>query len=221
MDAGREVQEADELRAGTRRFWLRQGSATRLDLPDASVDFIVTDPPYYDSVQYSDLAAFFRVWLRQLLPEAADWDYDAADSAVDPHKNDRASRYTELLSAIFGECRRVLRENGRLIFTFHHWNPKAWAALTIALKQAGFVLLNYSVVHSEHPVSVHIHNMNALTHDAILVLGVEGKRGWERPLGVRTGASAEFVGDCAGMVGWMLANEMNAAAVREMWGRAF
>jgi putative DNA methylase len=177
VDAGREAQEAAELSAGTRRFWLRQGSATRLDLPDASVDFIVTDPPYYDSVQYSDLAAFFRVWLRRLLPDGADWDYDAADSAVDPHKNDRASRYTELLSGIFGECRRVLRENGRLIFTFHHWNPKAWAALTIALKQAGFVLLNYSVVHSEHPVSVHINNMNALTHDAILVLGVEGKSG--------------------------------------------
>ena len=90
--------------------------------------------------------------------------------AVDPHNNDEASRYAELLGQIFQECRRVLREpQGRLVFTFHHWNPKAWAALTIALKQAGFYLLNQAVVLSENPISVHIAKMNALTHDAILV----------------------------------------------------
>ena len=45
----------------------------------------------------------------------------------------------ELISQIFAECYRVLRKpDGRLIFTFHHWNPKAWAALTIGLQQAGF-----------------------------------------------------------------------------------
>jgi putative DNA methylase len=172
LDVGQEVGSAAELAEGSRRFLLLQGSSTELALADNSVDFIVTDPPYFDSVQYSDLAAFFRVWLRQLLPEAADWGYDVADSAVDPHKNDKESRYAELLAGIFEECARVLvlGENGRFIFTFHHWNPKAWAALTYALRQANFVLLTYYVVHAENPISVHINNMKALLHDAILVL---------------------------------------------------
>ena len=140
---------------------LRQGSATTLDLLNDSIDAIVTDPPYFDSVQYSDLSAFFRVWLKRMLPEKAEWTYDVSDSAVDPHNNDRESRYTELISQIFAECNRVLNKNhGRLIFTFHHWNPKGWAALTLALQRAGFVLLNRTVVHSESPVSVHIKNMN-------------------------------------------------------------
>jgi hypothetical protein len=72
-DAGVEVAHVDEMTPERdSAFLLLQGSSTALDLPDGSVDFIVTDPPYFDSVQYSDLAAFFRVWLRHLLPDAAE-----------------------------------------------------------------------------------------------------------------------------------------------------
>ncbi|MEA3339499.1 MAG: hypothetical protein U9R15_05980, partial [Chloroflexota bacterium] len=67
-DFGQEVSSPDELREGSQRFFLYQGDSRRLPLDDGSVDYVVTDPPYYDSVQYSDLAAFFRVWLSLFLP---------------------------------------------------------------------------------------------------------------------------------------------------------
>jgi putative DNA methylase len=224
LDFGEEVASPSELQAGSRRFFLRQGSSIQLDLADGSIDAVVTDPPYFDSVQYSDLAAFFRVWLRQMLPEAADWDYDIRESAVDPHKNDRASRYTELIGGIFAECHRVLRkENGRLIFTFHHWNPKGWAALTIALKNAGFVLLNRYVVHAENPISVHIANMNALTHDAILVLApaeAARSKNWERPLAVNLDDSFQFCRDAATLLGWMLTADIPSDKVIDLWREA-
>jgi len=63
-------------------FMLVHGDSRDLPVADHSVDFIVTDPPYYDSVQYSDLAAFFRVWLARLLPSEAEWTYDETQSAV-------------------------------------------------------------------------------------------------------------------------------------------
>lgn len=45
---------------------LTQGSAANLShLPDASVDNITVDPPYYDNVQYAELADFFYVWLKR------------------------------------------------------------------------------------------------------------------------------------------------------------
>jgi putative DNA methylase len=220
-DLGTEVADFAELRHGSHRFLLRQGSSTHLDLPDDSVDAIVTDPPYFDSVQYSDLSAFFRVWLRQMLPHAGEWHFDLQDSAVDPHNNDRESRYAELLGQIFGECYRVLRKgDGRLIFTFHHWNPKAWAALTNALKEAGFTLLNRVVVYSENPISVHIAKMNALTHDAILVLAAANKSQesrWPRPAEIDTSSSAQFCSDCAALLGWMLDSSLTPGEINEMW----
>ncbi|GBC63618.1 hypothetical protein DENIS_4616 [Desulfonema ishimotonii] len=63
-DMGEEVYDISDLRKKSHRFLLIHGSSVCLDLPDESVDHIVTDPPYFDSVQYTDLAAFFRVWLR-------------------------------------------------------------------------------------------------------------------------------------------------------------
>jgi adenine-specific DNA methylase len=221
IDLGVEVDRFEHLAQGTRRFLLVQGSSASLELGDDSIDFVVTDPPYFDSVQYSDLAAFFRVWLRYLLPTDVDWQYDYSESAVDPQANGNG-QYTRVLTEIFSECHRVLRKQGRLIFTFHHWNPKGWAALTSALKDAGFVLVNRYVVHSENPVSVHISNLNALKHDAILVLAPReagAGREWELLGEIDTGSSEEFCRDCATALGWMLGSSVAAGEIEGMWSR--
>ena len=223
-DWGVEVGGVDGMTPeSSQRFLLLQGSSTQLDLPDGSVDFIVTDPPYFDSVQYSDLAAFFRVWLRHLLPDAADWEYDTRESAVDPHQLDSESRYTELMTGIFAECRRVLKEeNGRFIFTFHHWNPKGWAALTVALQKAGFALVNRYVVHSENPISVHISGMKALLHDAILLFAPAERVDvvWQRPSHINQSDSEQFCYDCGTFLGWMLQEGVAETAVLPLWQEA-
>jgi putative DNA methylase len=222
IDAGREVDRPTQLHEGIRRFYLMQGSSASLGLEADSVDAIITDPPYYDSVQYSDLAAFFRVWLRQMLPEAADWEVDLGESAVNS-RNDDGKRYTELLSTIFGECHRVLKKNqGRLVFTFHHWNPRAWTALTLALRKAGFSLLNRYVVHAENPGSVHIANLKALIHDAILVLApaeAHPGKGWRLPTAVDKEDSHRFCQDCSSVLGWMLETDLSEFEIERLWLR--
>lgn len=210
-DAGEEVESAAVLSGGPRRFFLMQGSATALPVVAGSIDAVVTDPPYYDSIQYGDLAAFFRVWLRQFAPDTADWEYDLATAAVSSGREAVTDQYVHLLTGIFRECRRVLRPDvGRLIFTFHHWHARAWAALTTALYDAGFTLLNRYVVHAEHPMSVHINNVRALTHDAILVLA-PGRPGhdstWRRPVAPAGEDSYYFTERCATLLGWMLDQE--------------
>lgn len=223
-DWGTEVAAVAEMTPESRqRFLLLQGSSTQLALPDNSVDFIVTDPPYFDSVQYSDLAAFFRVWLRHLLPDAAEWRNNTHESAVDPHQLDSESRYTELMAGIFAECRRVLREeNGRFIFTFHHWNPKGWAALTLALQKVGFALMNRYVVYSENPISVHISGMKALLHDAILVFAPAEQvdKVWQRPSQINLTDSEQFCYDCGTLLGWLLQEGMAETAVLPLWQAA-
>lgn len=219
QDAGQEITTIDQFSAEGGQFLLRQGSSAQLDLPSDSVDFIVTDPPYYDSIQYSDLAAFFRVWLRQLLPNAHGLSYDMQLSAVDPHRLDRESRYTDILGQIFSECARVLKGNGRLVFTFHHWNPKAWAALTIALQRAGFRLVNRYVVLSESPLNVHVAGMKALLHDVVLVLALAEGGEWPRPLAIESDDSEQFCRDCGAAVGWLLAQSLDEIEVQSVWHR--
>ena len=220
IDAGTEVRSAVDLSSGVRQFLLLQGSSVSLNLASDSIDYVITDPPYFDSVQYSDLAAFFRVWLKRLVPDAALWDYDLAGSAVDPQANGKG-QYADVLGGIFVECHRVLRkESGRLVFTFHHWNPKGWASLTLALKRGGFVLLNRYVVHAENPISVHISNLKALLHDAILVLAPSEaghRQEWELPAIVDKSDSQRFCADCATVLGWMLNSELGDDEIEPLW----
>jgi hypothetical protein len=222
-DDGQEVNAAEAL-SGGRRFFLMQGSASVIPAATGSIDAVITDPPYYDSIQYGDLAAFFRVWLRQLLPDAAEWSYDGSVAAVSSERAGDGHRYAERLGSIFRECRRVLRpESGRLIFTFHHWRPQAWAALTLALYGAGFRLLNRYVVHAEHPMSVHISKVRALTHDAILVLAADdGGLDWERQGPTDSHDSYHFTASCATFLGWVLAQpDLSAEGIERLWSEAF
>jgi putative DNA methylase len=219
-DFGIEVTNVNELQSGIRRFMVIQGSSTNLNIPSETVDFVVTDPPYFDSVQYSDLAAFFRVWLRQMLPNEAKWNYNVDESAVDLNGTGNG-QYTDVLSGIFIECNRVLKKDrGRLVFTYHHWNPKGWAALTIALKRSNFVLVNRYVVHSENPISVHIANMNSLKHDTILVCAPRQNIDlpkWELPTSINKEDSKKFCHDCGTVLGWMLSSDITEERINEIW----
>jgi adenine-specific DNA methylase len=214
---------------GERRFWLLQGSSADLPLDNDSVDYIVTDPPYFDSVQYSDLATFFRVWLEKMLPEGSQagirWSYDLNGSAVALHRSNNGyvkdeRPYEHVITQIFAACHRVLKKDGRFIFTYHHWNPEGWAAITVALKRAGFVLINRYVVHSENPISLHIAGFRALTDDVILVLAPKGAAPdvlWERPEQINTAESAAFCHDCGTVLGWLLTAEVEESEVNIIW----
>src|SRR5207248_2066596 len=46
---------------------ITRGSALSLALPDASIDAIITDPPYYDNVMYAECSDYFYVWLKRSL----------------------------------------------------------------------------------------------------------------------------------------------------------
>lgn len=221
-DKGTEVDSSRDLGKRSRQFLLVQGSSVNLPVDTSSIDAVITDPPYYDSIQYGDLSAFFRVWLRRLLPDAANWDYDQRTAAVNSERNGMNHHYVDLMTGILQECRRVLKpDGGRLIFTFHHWQPRAWAALSVALSEAGFVLINRYVVHAEHPMSVHISKMRALTHDAILVFAAREKDHvphWKPVAASEDLDSFRFTHRCATLLGWILDQpHLSVGHIEKLW----
>ncbi len=219
VDFGSEVEDWADLKAGTRRYLLVQGDSGNLGVPEGLVDYVVTDPPYYDNVQYGDLSEFFRVWLSEMLPDQADWRYDIRDAAVASNGNGKSNWYADTMTRIWATCRRSLKTDGRLIFTFHHWKPAAWAELTISLKRAGFELVNAYAVHSENPISVHIRDLKALSHDAILVLKArtDGGSRWTKPGKVEVNDSYMFCRECSAALGWYLEDTCGESEILEGW----
>ena len=222
LDGGVEIFDQTDLAHGRQKFWLIYGNSEDLPIDNQSVDLIVTDPPYYDSVQYSDLATFFRVWLSRLLPHELEWAYDTSFSAVATKSTTTGTNsFATALSRIFSECRRVLKSHsGRMVFTFHHWNPVAWAELTIALRFAGFKLVNSYTVYSEHPISVHIRDLNSITHDCILVFALADdstSTHWISPTRINTDDSETFCRNCGAALGWMLDSQIPPDQIHAIW----
>lgn len=218
---GEEVASPSVLTSGERRFLVIHKSAAEVILPEGLVDFVVTDPPYYDNVQYNDLSRFFRVWLSKMLPDEIDWERDFSDAIAESPDGD-PFQYAEVLGRIFERCGRALKSQGKLVLTFHHWRPEAWAALTVALRRGGFKLDRFYVVHSENPVSVHILGQRSLTHDAILFLvhGSEGTSPWNLPDFNGVNTSREFVARCAAAVGALLNSDAPEEGIWQWWREA-
>ena len=134
------------------------GSATSRDVAD--IDLVVTDPPYYDAIPYSDLMDFFYVWLRRSLAglsaeiDAAfssvlgpKWDHQADDgeliddaSRFEGDKERSKRNYEDGMARAFRSCHTALRPEGRLVVVFANKQPDAWETLVGALIRAGFVV---------------------------------------------------------------------------------
>ncbi|MFZ4277878.1 DUF1156 domain-containing protein [Streptomyces arboris] len=132
----------------------RRASAVALPFRDGSVDAVITDPPYYNMIDYADASDLFYVWLRRALRELMPDLFDDAgrDGLQDktdeiivkrgnaPGEHRTRNFYEQMLSRAFGEARRVLRVDGHLVVVFGHSDPDAWRRLLGALHDAGFVV---------------------------------------------------------------------------------
>lgn len=151
---------------------LCRDSAHLPEIPDASVDFVITDPPYFDSIHYSELSNFFYVWLRELVSHpylGAESVPTQQEAIVNDVMSKGAQEYQDLLAAVFKECARVLKREGKLIFTFHHTKWRAWWAVLQALTSSGFQVMDSFPVMSEYKVNPHIRNKQTLAMDLVLV----------------------------------------------------
>jgi putative DNA methylase len=133
-------------------IYLSCGSSAQTDLPDKSVDLIVTDPPFFDNVHYSELADFFHVWQELYFPNGRRKSASTTRHREEVQDTD-PSAFAEKLQAVFEECRRVLRDDGRLVFSYHHSREDGWTAVANAILGAGFSLIQSQPVKSEMSVA--------------------------------------------------------------------
>jgi adenine-specific DNA methylase len=116
------------------------------------VDAIVTDPPFFDNVHYSQLADFFYVWQRHVLGGNGNYNAKSTRSEREVQQSD-PTIFTERLHGVWKECNRVLRREGLLIFTYHHSRNEGWRSVLEAIVKAGFAVVATHPIKAEMSVA--------------------------------------------------------------------
>ena len=171
---GRVVSSYSELTQESKNIFLYCHSSHEIKIPQNSVDLVITDPPYYDNVQYAELSDFYYVWLRLGLKEY----YTCFNPLLTPKKTEIVKNpkrgkgdkdYQKGLTTVFAEIYRVLKVEGLLIFTFHHKQLKAWVSIIESLLDNQFYITAVYPVRAEMKTSTQIRGKKSIEYDVIFV----------------------------------------------------
>lgn len=116
------------------------GSATDMkEIPDESIDYCYTDPPYGSNINYNELNLLWESWLEKFT--------DKAKELIISNKKS-PSEYKNELESSFKEIWRVLKFESIFTLVFHHTDPKIWSLVQEAVFNTKFSLFSYSEIAS-------------------------------------------------------------------------
>jgi putative DNA methylase len=200
---GKVVSRSAESMVSCHTPQITRGSATQVV---GQFDAIVTDPPYYDAIPYSDLMDFFYVWLRRCLfgmspevdavfqePLGPKWDHSKNDgeliddsSRFGGNKAASKKNFEDGMSVVFKKCADALTPDGILVIVFANKNPDAWETLVGALIRAGFVVDGSLPIQTEMGSRTRAQSSAALSSSVWLVCR-------KRDVGARPGFSGRVL----------------------------
>jgi SAM-dependent methyltransferase len=130
------AEDFDELRNGKASCLILNRSATRLPIPNDSIDAVITDPPYGGNVNYAELSDYWFVWMSK-----GRTIEKGQEVIINRNQGKTLDDYEKLLCAVFKECYRVLKPHRFLVSTFNSKDLRVVASFIIAASTGGFALL--------------------------------------------------------------------------------
>jgi hypothetical protein len=119
------------------------------------------------------MSDYFYVWLHKVLadhyPEFEPEITLKSQEIIEDSMSKDAAFFFEQMTLAWKECHRVLKDEGLLVFTFHHKEGDRWSGLLKSLFDAGFYLVAAYPTHSEALNSIVIQATKGITYDIIHV----------------------------------------------------
>jgi len=136
-------------------------SASAIGLPDASVDYVFTDPPFGENIYYTDLNFFVEAWYRVLTnagPEAI----------VDRVRGKDLADYQNLMHDCFEEYFRVLKPGRWITVEFSNSQASVWNSIQATLQEAGFVVAGVAALDKQQHTFQAVTSPTAVKQDLVI-----------------------------------------------------
>jgi hypothetical protein len=137
------------------------GSAATLPLPDGSVDYIFTDPPFGENIYYSDLNFLVEAWHKVMTDVAP-------EAIVDRVRLKGVPEYQHLMLRCFAEYHRVLKPGRWMTVVFSNSRAAVWNAIQVALQQSGFVVAEVTALDKKQGSFQQVTSPNVVKQDLVI-----------------------------------------------------
>ncbi|MCY4107648.1 MAG: DNA methylase N-4/N-6, partial [Chloroflexi bacterium] len=145
------------------RVTVHQRSSCAVDLPDASVDYVFTDPPFGANIPYSEIAFLNEGWLGRRTNTAE-------EVVVSPSQRKTVDDYQTLLTRALREVRRILKPSSCATVVFHSAAAGVWNALRNAYTDAGLDVDHAGILDKKQASFKQVTTTGAVRGDPVLLL---------------------------------------------------
>ncbi|MFH1730835.1 MAG: DNA methyltransferase [Planctomycetota bacterium] len=138
-----------------------QSAADLSAVPDASIDYVFTDPPFGHNIMYSELNFLWESWLG--------WRTETRDEAVMSKSQGKGVvEYGGLMAASFAEIHRALRPGRWMTLVFHNTRADVWAAIQEGVDAAGFHVEAIQTLDKQHETFKQVTAEGAVGYDVVV-----------------------------------------------------
>lgn len=162
------------------------GTAASIPIPDCSIDYVFTDPPFGENIFYADLNYLVESWhgvTTDSRPEAI----------MDKFKDKALPEYQHLMQRCFAEYYRVLKPGRWMTVVFSNSKASVWNAIQVSLQQAGFVVAEVTALDKVQGSYRQVTSTTAVKQD-LVISAYKPNGGLEQRLAER-GAAPESAWD--------------------------
>ena len=140
----------------------QSSSAMQSQIPNNSIDYIFTDPPFGDNLPYSELNFNEETWIgvhTNTIPEAI----------ISESQMKSVRDYKNLIGCCFRENYRILKPGHWMTVVFHNSRNTIWSAIQEALFETGFIVADVRILDKKRGTTKQqVYKSGAVKQDLVI-----------------------------------------------------
>jgi len=152
------IQKVSHLWPNGRAFVSTQSATSLHQIPDNSIDFIFTDPPFGGNINYSEQNVLYEWWLQV-------FTNNKREAITNTVQGKGIHEYAHLMELAFKEYYRTLKPGRFIVVEFHNSSNAVWNAIQYALEKSGFIVSNVALLDKVQTTLHQDHKAAAVNKD--------------------------------------------------------
>lgn len=138
-----------------------QSSTSLPNIPDDSIDYIFTDPPFGSNICYSEVNFLWESWLGVTTNQTP-------EAIMSPRQGKGLPEYQQLMERCFAEANRILKPGHWMTVEFHNSRNSVWISIQEALQRAGFVIADVRILDKQQQSFKQASTAGAVKQDLVI-----------------------------------------------------